>query len=281
MPFRSLFIALISVAAIALTVREPSKQTGAAAQVLPDARLLTALGRSHLSLVTDFVWMKTASQAVRLSSPADGLELMRWCGLVADLDPRFPFSYVVGGILGVVDINGVSTNVAPARALLARGVEARPDRFDLPLYLAFNDLSLSKNPRSAGAVLARASREPGAPEYFAPLSARLLSAAGSPEEASRLALELAGQTTDPEQRAVLEHRANEARREVVRAQIAEAVARFREARLRLPNTIEELVTTGFLTTPPVDPAGGTFSLAPDGSVISSSGDLEVFIPLGG
>jgi hypothetical protein len=46
--------------------------------------------------------------------------------------------------------------------------------------------------------------------------------------------------------------------------------RFRESRGGMPATVEQLISTGFLSPVPVDPYGGQFYLEPDAKVATTS-----------
>jgi hypothetical protein len=119
---------------------------------------------------------------------------------------------------------------------------------------------------------------PGAPEYLAPLAARLLAQSGQFEAARDFALELS-RSDDPVTRQTFQRRLLELDREQAAVDLEVAIRAFEATRGRLPAQLAELVGAGLLLQVPADPLGGDFLVLADGGVATTSGDrLRAYRP---
>jgi hypothetical protein len=270
---RVLLAGVAGIALIAATTVSPGRTRYFVQSTPPNAEPLRALGRSHISLIADLVWIRAIGVTVNLRVPSDGLSLLLWCNLVADLDPKFLYPYLFGGLLAPMSSAKGHHNVAEASALLRRGMENVPGDYRLPLYLAFNQLQVEHDFRGAAATLQRGARIPGAPVMMGQLATRLLAQTDDFAAADALVRELEGSTHDPEVKALFERRAVEIERDRRVAELERAVSAFRSQRGTLPQTLMQLLSEGFLTELSVDPISGReFILEPDGRVRAPSGE---------
>lgn len=239
----------------------------------PNASVIRALGKSHLSLVSDLFWVRTIGVSINLKVPADGLALIGWCQFVTDLDRTFLYPYLMGGLIGPVLVGDTYSNVNEANALLQKGVEALPAEHRLAMYLSYNQLHLQKDPAAAAATLRKGSKSPTAPLFMAQLATRLMAQTDDFSAARDFAMELETRSPDPEVREFFNQRRKELDRDAGIAALQKAVDAFRAAHEgRLPATLEALVTEGLIAAMPEDPLGGTFLLSADGTVSSTSGE---------
>ena len=239
----------------------------------PNALPLRALGRSHISLVADMVWLRAIGVAANLKMPVDGRSLVLWCGLVADLDPKFIYPYLFGGLLAPMETAAGQHNVAEASALLRRGMENIPTDHRLSLYLASNQLQIDHDVRGAAETLQRGALIPGAPIMMGQLATRLLAQSDDFEAADALVRQLEECSNDPEVKALLGQRALEIERDRRAAVLDQAVSAFQARHGALPQTLVQLLAEGFVTELPVDPVSGEeFILQPDGGVLAPSGE---------
>jgi hypothetical protein len=270
---RPVLTAVVGLALIASTTTNPSARTQFRSQAHPpNATLFRVLGKSHLSLVADLSWIRAIAVSTSLKDPADGLSLIHWCDFVTQLDQKFAWPYVLGGLLGPYSAFEKTYNVKEASALLQRGVTELPDDYRLPLYLSYNQLYLDQDPKGAGQTLLRAARIPHAPAYLGQLATRLLAQSDDFTSAERLAAQLEESTDDPTVRALFAQRRLEVARDAALAVLQRAVDAFRNARGQLPTDLRELVQQGFLSEIPKEPLGGRFAMDQNGTVFSTSGE---------
>lgn len=278
---RAAFSALfLGVALITVSAGPPRGTHFRQTPTAPSVALLKALGAAQRSLVTDLVWIRAIAVSAKMRDPADGKALIEWCRVVAALDPRFPWSYLVGGLLGQMTYDGKNYNVKEAAAMLEQGMRALPDDHRFAMYLAYNQLMLQKDALAAAATLQRGSSAPRAPPYMAQLATRLFAQEGSFDAARAFASALT-QSADPETRAFFEYRLLEIARDERLARVRDAVERYSAARLRLPASVQALIDEGFLSGAPLDPLGGTIRVNPEtGAVTTDSGEpLRALFPI--
>lgn len=267
----SLLGALVGAGLVAVTVVPPQGTHFFTQSPPPNAQLIRLLARSHISLVADLFWIRAIGIATSIKVPADGLSLVTWCGLVTELDPRFVWPYLFGGLLAPMSSAWGNHNVAEANALMKRGMENIPQDHRLPLYLSFNQLNVEHDVRAAAETLRRGARAPHAPPFMGQLATRLLAQTDDFDAASAFADELERGATDAETRAAFARRRLEIARDRLLVDLQKAVDRFRAERGRPPDSLAHLVSEGFLSQLPADPLGGEFRLGADGTVVASSG----------
>lgn len=272
MKLRSILVALVGAVLVAVTTTPPLGTRFFTQSFPPNPEPIRLLGRSHLSLVVDLLWLRTIGLSVGMKVPADGRALVLWCELVADLDPQFLYPYIFGGLLAPMSSNAGNHNVEEASALLKKGMENIPGDYRLPLYLAFLQLQVDHDAAAAAATLRRGARIPGAPLFMGQLATRLLAQSNDFDAARAFAEELEHSSPDPEVRAIFARRRLEIERDRLLATLQQAVEAFRAERGSVPQSLLQLLSEGFITQLPHDPLGGEFQLGPDGAVIAPSGD---------
>jgi hypothetical protein len=277
----SLAVAALGVTLVAATISPPQGIRIFTQTPPPNVLPIRALGRSHLSLVSDLFWIRTIGVSVNLKVPADALALVSWCDFVTDLDPTFLYPYLFGGLLGPMPSASGNHNTAEAAALLRKGMQHIPSDHRLPLYLSFNQLYIEHDVKAAAETLRQGARAPGAPMYMAQLATRLLAQANDFDAASAFAEELAQSSDDPREREIFERRRLEIERDRILHGLQSAVDRYRAQRGFLPATLVQLLSEGVLTELPPDPLGGEFQLREDGTVVAPSGErLHAYIKEG-
>lgn len=279
MKVSSVLVAVAGVSLVAATVNSPGGTRYFTQSVPPNAGIIRALGRSHLSMIADLFWIRAIGTTISLKTPADGKTLIAWCDLVTELDPQFVWPYAMGGLLGPMSFGDTHYNVKEGNALLQRGVDSLPNDYRLPMYLSYNQLHLEHDLKGAAETLQRGARIPGAPVFMAQLATRLLTQTNEFTAATAFAEELEQSSPDPEVRAFFKHRRLEVERDRQLAALQAVIDEYKRVRGFLPATLEQLLDENVLTTLPEDPLGGTFQLDADGRVRSSSGErLQVHFP---
>ncbi len=265
-------LSLLAVGLIAVTTKPPGGARYFLQAVPPNPEPIRLLGRSHLSLITDLVWIRAIGVAINLKVPADGASLLIWCGLVTDLDPTFIYPYIFGGLLAPMSSHLGNHNVAESSALFRRGMANIPTDYRLPLYLSFNQLHLDHDVHGAAETLRQGARIPGAPAFMGQLASRLMAQSDDFEGAQAIAGEMEERSSDPEIRQVFARRRLEIERDRLLTTLQAAVDAYRASRGKPPQSLMQLLSEGLLTELPPDPVdGGEFELGPDGTVIAPSG----------
>lgn len=271
---------VVGLAAIAATSGAPvevSRQSAIVPLVLRPG-LVKTLSKSQLPLLIDVYWIRVLNGIGLKDNPEKNRSLYAYGLTLTALDPRFREVYLYLGLTIPVPIGRNKwANADLASDLLRRGTLQFPDHLSLNLYYGFTLFAMERKFVEASKVFAVGSRIYGAPSFMGPLATRLLSQSGSPEDAVRLAEELAGAASDDSARAELQARVADLKVEAVLQQIDEACERFRKLRTREPADIEDLVSSGLYEGPLTDVKGGQLTLK-EGRGASSSLErrLEIY-----
>lgn len=247
----------------------PSHNVRGEANNLPNADLVKFSGKPIISLLTDLFWVRMVNLGGTVRVPWEGKQLVRWGDFITDLDPTFVHAYIMGGLLGTVDVGQETYNLTEAEGLLEKGTRNLPHETRLAIFLAFIYLELEHAPLKAAPVLERAARNPNAPPYLAPLATRLYAQAGAFDAARAFAEAVASQAGDEETREFFQTRLLEVQQEELLQQIDAAADAFRRAQHREAASIDELVAAGLLPGRPIDPLGGELTLTLEGARASS------------
>lgn len=246
---------------------------------VPNVAVVKWATRPIRSLAVDLYWVRMVNLSAMVTVPWEGKQLIAWAQFLTDLEPTFYHAYAVGGLLGTVDLGERTYNVDEAAALFQKGIAQLPQEPRLPIYLAFLQMELQRDPVAAALTLQRAAKLPSAPPYMGQLATRLMAGAGEFDTAVLFSQTLSD-SDDPVTRDFFETRILEIRQEQVLRGIDDAVVRFTSAQGRPPVDLEELQRSGALPGPlPEDPLGGTFYLTPDGArATSREGRLQAHKP---
>ncbi|HWP34924.1 MAG TPA: hypothetical protein VNM66_04935 [Thermodesulfobacteriota bacterium] len=228
------------------------------------------------ALAADVVWLQAIQYiADRTGARRDLAGLYPFLDAATELDPRYQVVYYLGGTALVA----LDRRPDEALRLLEKGERALPTDWQIPFLLGYTHLFYYQDFAAAARYIERAAANVGRPTYLTNLAARLYAEAGSPEAALAFLERMRQQTTDPAVRAGIEERMGEVVVDRELKRIDAAVAAYRAARHRAPQTIEELVRTGYLVPPPVEPFGGRYRLDPQtgtASTTSGRGRLKIY-----
>jgi len=226
---------------------------------------IAALG--YEQTVADLVWIQ-AVQAMgeRKVTPEAGVWLVHALDVITTLDPRFVRVYVSGGIA----LTTLVSMYADSNRLLQKGMTHNPGVWELPFFLGFNYYFEEANDLKAAEYISRASRLPGAPEFLAPLAARLYVSARTPEDAIDFLTQVYDQTKDENVKRVLAQRLKEVVVERDLLLLEEAIRRYRDLYGRAPGRLADLVGPALLRRLPPEPFGGRYLYDPQTETVKSS-----------
>ena len=214
----------------------------------------------------DLAWLE-AVQIAGTSNIASGdydrlYVLLRTVG---NFDPRFVVPYILGGMI----LGGSPQHVHEAMDILRRGMESHPDDWRFPFYIGYTQYFSLADPLEGARALEAAARIPGSPPYLPLLASRMYTEGRAPETALSFLAGMVREETDPARLEILHKRMREVIVERDIQALEKAVATYRYRRGTLPAALADLVREGVIREIPAEPHGGTYALAPNGSVSST------------
>jgi hypothetical protein len=248
--------------------REQSRANTPAGYIVP-SKFSRILALGNQGLLSDFLFLKTATYVGSKVSTSQQLNEVDWhfvasgLAVVIDLDPYFVDPYFLAEGLLAWDAGQPKL----ANQLLVKGTKYRSDDWRLPFFIGFNNFYFLKDFETASGFIMTASQMPGSPDYLKTLAARLAYYGGKSKTALLFLQEMLAETDDPLLRQRLAKRLRALELAVM---IEEAIGKFKAQEKRPPHTMDELLSSGYLTEMPVDPYGGNWVMSKDGRVFSSS-----------
>ncbi len=228
-----------------------------------------AVSRSVLgfdALAADLYWIRTVVYfgRQRLSEAADkNYDLLYpLLELVTSLDPRFTVAYRFGAIFLSEPPPGGPGRSDQAIALLQRGVEVSPERWEYLHAIGFVHYWSHRDYTAAAHWLERASRIAGAPIWLTSTAALMRAEAGDRASARLLWRQLHDSADDQSLRNLAQTRIAQFDALDALDALNEAVWRFEARRGRPARGWDELIAAGVLRRTPVDPAGVPYVFDP-------------------
>jgi hypothetical protein len=279
------FACMVGFLAVVVLTLTPPERTVAAQQhvppLLPRAALLRVAGRAFIPVLADYYWLTAIQAAGNANTEGQYRDIADYAQLITDLDPDFAYVYQFGGMMAPYN-RGRETwvNTRESTAILEKGFARFPNIVMLRTLLAYNYSVYEKAYVKAARLLEETARLPDAPKYISLLATRLYAQGGAFEAASAFADQFASTAADAETRDRFEHRKREIALERILQVLDQAVASFQARTGRLPNDLNELVSSGALSGIPIDPLEGELYLGTDGRTYSTAQEhrLEVWVP---
>jgi hypothetical protein len=249
---------------------------------IPSPKILKRMSLGYNGLVADIYWTR-AVQYFGAKHRAHAMQyqlLAPLLDITVELDPRLIMAYQFGSIFLAQKPPEGAGQPDKAVALVERGIQANPNRWQLYYELGFLQYMELHDPAAAARAFERGSQVPGAHPYLKILAAVMAQHAGQIETA-RLLWTTTYQTTEDQMiRAnALKHlRALKVDEDVPRLEAL--LAEYRRRTARPPASWSELISAGLLRGIPVDPLGHPYKLAPDGRVEVADPDALPFINQG-
>lgn len=220
---------------------------------LPSADAVRVLSVGQRTTASDLYFLKMVQY---IGTPA--AERVGWpqlhalAELVTDLDPEYGYPYEVAGVL-----LSMVRRFDESNRIFAKGIEAVPDRWQLPFFGAYNYwFELDDYPAGAE-LLWRASKIPGCPPYASQLAARLASKTDALEEALAFVEgTLRSDGLSDKVRERMEKRRLDILVEMDLKGLEAAIERYRDERGILPGSLADLV--GPLEPLPAAPDGSSY-----------------------
>jgi tetratricopeptide (TPR) repeat protein len=232
----------------------------------------------HLSLgfdalLSDVYWIRTIQHfgGDRRSSRTTGrFELLApLLDLTTTLDPHFAVAYRYGAILLALEKPEGPGRPDQAIALLEKGLEANPDRWQLAYDLGFVHYFYTFDYAAAGRWFERAARMPRAPEWILPLAATTI-ARGGDRASARTMLTRLQESNEAYIRRAAERGLLQLRALDEIDQLQALVDRYPVDHLAPPESWLDLMTAGMLQGLPVDPQNVPYVYDPSTHRVSLS-----------
>ena len=228
------------------------------------------LSLGHHGLLGDFLFLKTVTfVGTRLLAKEDLTKedwsyVSRSLDVIIDLDPYFADPYSLAEGLLAWDA-GMPKE---ANILLEKGIPYRSFDWRLPFYVGFNHYYFLNDYDMGSRYIKQASELPGGPQYLKTLAARLAYYAGKSNTALLFLKQMLVETDDPVLKSRLSTRLLALERAVV---IEKALEEYKQKNNgTLPNSLDALVSLGYLVVLPQDPYGGKWGILKNGRVFSTS-----------
>jgi tetratricopeptide (TPR) repeat protein len=269
------FVGLGVAAAVLRASQDSSPASHAVERVLylKSPAVVQHLSLGFDALLSDVYWIRTIQHfgADRRSSRTTGrFELLApLLDLTTTLDPHFAVAYRYGAILLALEKPEGPGRPDQAIALLEKGLEANPDRWQLAYDLGFVHYFYTFDYAAAGRWFERAARMPRAPEWILPLAATTIARGGDRASArtmlARLQESNEAYIRRAAERGLLQLRALD---EIDRLQ--ELVDRYPVDHLAPPESWLDLMQAGMLPGLPVDPQNVPYVYDPSTHRVSLS-----------
>ena len=236
---------------------QPAATSGMLYLRSPDAAKRVALG--YDALAADLYWIRAIQHygSARLSTSADQTfdQLYPLLDLTTSLDPRFDIAYRFGAIfLSERPPNGPGRPDL-AIALLRKGLEAQPERWQFAHDIAFVHYWWRNDYKQAAEWFSRAAEIPGAPDWLKPVAAVTLAQGGNRASSRRLWQEIGDQAEHDWLRVQAAHRLQQFDAMDQIDMLVRAAADYERRFGAAPRSWEDLIRAGYIRATPLDPAG--------------------------
>jgi hypothetical protein len=248
--------------------------------ILRSGPLLKKMSLGYDSLLADIYWTRAVQYyGQRVQNPGAKLDLL-WplLDITTTLDPHLLVAYRFGAIF-LSEPEAGADRPDLAIELVERGIAANPNEWRLGTDLGFLYYWHLKDYARASAAYLAASQVPHAPLWPKLMAARIAQTGGSFDISRMIWSQLYESTNNStiKARALRELRSLKAQED--QAQLDMLAKQYQERFGHFPATITDMVTAGFLSGIPVDPAGIPYVLGPDGkSRLDRSSPVEIDPP---
>ena len=282
-------ILLLALGATLQSVRDRDAATDPVrhrARSVPPPEIVRRAALSFEAVVADLYWIRAVQHYGRTrlaGGPAQDYDILYpLLDVVTTLDPHFVDAHRLGAVFLAEPPPGGPGRPDLAVALLRKGLEAGPARWQYLQDIGFVHYWWLRDVEAAAGWFERAADQPGASWWLRPLAATTLAEGGDRAGARALWRQVRDSTDDAWMR-------GEATRRLAQLDALDGVERhqwvvdgFRGRTGRTPASWSELLAAGDMVEIPVDPTGVAYELtAPDGTVAVSRWSALFPLPAGG
>lgn len=242
---------------------------------LPSGKFLKGAALGYDEMLADLLWIKALAYfGGHAVTDQDYTWLSHILDIVTTLDPFFQYPYEFGGVILATEINDVDKSNELLEKGMKNVLKTHKRYWYFPFFMAFNYMYYKNDFKTAAHYLEMASRFPQSPEYLPLLVSRLYAEADSPEIAMVFLAEMIKSTQKPELKEKLKLRLNQVINQSNIQFLEDAQGQFFLKYYRYPESIDEMVETGFIFYIPVDPRGGKYYISKQDHSIKNTKKTE-------
>jgi len=221
----------------------------------PSGRMLQLVSPGFETVLSDLLWLRGIQYyGQHRRTDQEYLLAEHIFATITDFDPLFLGAYRFGAFVLAQDAGQPMAGIE----LLKKGIRNNPERWELPFDLGFLYFTTLKDHAKAARYFKFASRLPNAPDITRRFTAFAFRKAGKKDVALSLWEEIYRSSDNK----VMKETALNAIKNITLEKIAEhltdVVQRFHEERGAYPESLDDLVSAGYLSQVPKDPFGGDY-----------------------
>ncbi len=247
---------------------------------LPSGDFLKGVALAYDAMLADYYWIKVISYYGSQKSAQD-LDPQKFSSIIEiinKLDPLFQYPYEFGGMLLASEMGKVGKSTEILKNGMEHVPEKHPRYWYLPFNVAFNYMYYTRDYKTSAQYLERAASYPKSPTYLPLLVSRLYANADFPDLAIPFLQEKIKSTNDPELKENYVVRLKSVVDEKNLQIIEKIVKAFEKKFRKIPESVDELITSGLVPELPPHPFGGKYLIdKKDGTVKSSTADGKLQI----
>ncbi|UCD05966.1 MAG: hypothetical protein JSV98_01665 [candidate division WOR-3 bacterium] len=252
----SLILAVIVNLAYRIDIKKTPHELIGELMYFPSGYALRTLSVGYHTPLADVVWLRFIQYYGEHRLTDARFELMyHILDILTTLDPKFLYSYTLGALMLTHD----AQRPDQAEALLKKGMYSNPDEWRIPFTYGFINYIFLKEYRVAQTYFRVASAKPGAPDmpkrWYAFITYFKL---GDLRTALALWTDLYNSSKNPEEREIALVYMKNIRMRIDIQFLNEKIEAFTARMGRPPDTIRELVTSGFVREIPEEPHGANY-----------------------
>ena len=218
------------------------------------------------NLAADLYWLRTVQYfgGKRLDETNKDYNLLEpLLNITIELDPNFKIAYSYGATFLSEPFPTGAGLPSKGIEIIDKGIAQHPDHWRFYLDKGFIYFWFLNDHEKAAEIFLEGSEIPGAPYWLVGSASRMLTQGGDRETARSLwqMLYESAETSQQQHNALIHLQQLDALDEM--DILNERIEIFRERTGRQPTSWQELVATGLLVQPPVDPSGAAYILNPD------------------
>ncbi len=237
--------------------------------LLPNGKYLKVASLGQAPLLADLVYL-WAIQYYSVYEREDRFRYVRhiFGDVIAELDPHYIDAYWMGALILIVEAKDLEAGLE----LLEQGMQANPDNWILP-YLAGWECYHADRYDCAEQYFARSEAMPEAPIYVKRTRIGMAAAKGDLRRAYAMWLDvLRDPAADAGTIGIAERQLRHLKGKIDVQEIQAWVGKFRLDNRRWPNSLNELIRSGYTDALPLDPFGRPYAYDPLSGIVAAPRD---------
>ena len=245
------FLAAISVSMLTSRVYPPALEEEI--KIVPQLPISEILSLDHRGFLADIYFIQVSLHSGSLmwkplKFQFDSEWAYKMMDVITDLDPGYYTAYLFSGMGLIHNFDDVKR----AKPIMEKGMAVFPDSWELPFWIGYDHYVYFDDTETAAKYLWQAFQKPGAPTRFLSLMLSALKRTGDYEKAAQAMKVLMDEAQDENLKLIYAKKLVQLENLVG---LQKAAMFFKEKTGRLPEDIDEMVTSGLIKEIPADPLG--------------------------